>query len=72
MPILKKIWRLEQKIYRPVVHVLPFKDFWENYALSNEYFFEDTLSKYYFGVRQGHSSNQCLLVQIWNWKNCLD
>ena len=64
MPILKKTWRMDQKSYRPVVYFLPVKDFWENYSLLNESFFEDTLSKYYFGVRQGHSSNQCLLVQI--------
>ena len=35
-------------------------------------YFDNILSKYQFGFRQGHSSQQCLLVLIEKWKKSLD
>ena len=35
-------------------------------------YFDNILSKYQFGFRQGHSSQQCLLALIGKWKESLD
>ena len=35
-------------------------------------YFDNILSKYQFGFRQGYSSQQCLLVLIEKWRKGLD
>ena len=35
-------------------------------------YFDNILSKYQFGFRQGYSSQQCLLILIEKWKKRLD
>ena len=68
-PIYKKDSRLEEKNYRPISILTNLSKIYERIMHSQiSSYFDNILSKYQFGFRQGHSSQQCLLVLIENWE----
>ena len=72
-PIYKKDSRLEEKNYR-IISILPSlsKTYKRIMHSQRSAYFDNILSKYQFGFRQGYSSQQCLLVLIEKWKESLD
>ena len=70
-PIYKKHSRLEEKNCRP--NCLPnLSKIYERIILSQiSAYFDNILSKYQFGFRQGYSLQQCLLVLIDKWEKSL-
>ena len=68
-PIYKKDSRLEEKNCRPISILTNLSKIYERIMHSQiSSYFDNILSKYQFGFRQGHSSQQCLLVLIENWE----
>ena len=67
-PIYKKDSRLEEKNYRPISILPILSKIYERIMHSQiRAYFDNILSKYQFGFRQGYSSQQCLLALIEKW-----
>ena len=72
-PIYKSYPRLKDKNYRRISILRNLSKIYERIMDSQiRAYFDNTLSKYQFGFKQGHSTQQCLLVLIEKRKQSLD
>ena len=73
IPIHKKEEKTLVKNYRPVSLVPTISKLFEkNMYHEIMQFIEKSLSPYLFGFRKGHSTENCLLTMLENWKKILD
>ena len=69
-PVYKKDSRTEVTNYRPVSILPNLSKIYERLIYSQmSAFFDNILTKYQCGFRQGYSSQQCLLAMVEKWKN---
>ena len=73
VPVHKKDEKTLAKNYRPVSLIPIVSKLFER-NMYNEIieYIENSLSKYLFGFRKGHSTEQCLVVMLEAWKKALD
>ena len=72
-PLHKKDEKTLTKNYRPVSLIPVVSKLYERnmYNQINEYI-QNHLSPYLFGFRKGHSTEQCLVIMLEEWKKALD
>ena len=69
IPLHKKDEKTLTKNYRPVSLIPVVSKLYERYMYNqiNEYI-QNYLSPYLFGFRKGHSTEQCLVIMLEEWK----
>ena len=73
LPIHKKKDKSDIENYRPISILPTLSEIYERCMYDQMYkYFDQILSKYQSGFRQGYNTQHCLLVMVEKWKEVLD